>query len=413
MVWIPGGGFQQSEGARFPGDVLATNDVVVVTLNYRAGVFGFVAHPDLDAGRSVSGNFGLQDQIRALRWVRENIGGFGGDPGNVTIFGESAGAAAVALLMCSPEARGLFHRAIGQSCGPWESVHGSTPTRDEAEDRATGLLARLNVKSFQDAREIAAEELNAVAGWRPPRDPLTHGFSPSIDGWILPDSPFAIMARGEHAAVPLLAGWNAAEGVTFAPFCNSFDDAASIRTALVTWWGAEHASAIDRLYPSTDEGIARSSLIDVIADVFVVEQTWEWLQRHAEHAGAATFGYTFGVTSAYTPVPVHTVEIDYVFGRLGAHWLAPESGIPDERDHEVSQQMGAYWTNFATSGDPNGAGLPTWPVYAPASPHVMTFAIDDTRATVEEGTERFRFIQGMRGADLRRPASWRGRLIAP
>lgn len=414
MVWIPGGGFQESESARanIHGDLLAANGVVVVTFNYRVGVFGFLAHPGLDVEGGMSGNFGLQDQIHALRWVRDNIAEFGGDPGNVTVFGESAGAAAVALLMCSPEARGLFHRAIGQSNGPWESVHGSIPTRAEAEERANGLLRKLDLERFQDARAVPATELLSVAGWVPPVDPLTNAFSPSIDGWIVPDSPFALLARGEWADVPLLAGWNSAEGVTFAPFCNRFEDAASISAAFHAWWGEERAQVGSELYPTTNDSLARSSLLDVIGDVFVVQQTWEWLQRHAA-SGAATFGYTFALTSAYTPVSVHTVEIDYVFGGLGPHWLGADVGAPDTRDHEVAQQMMAYWTNFARTGDPNGAGLPLWPRYVPELPAVMTFTSKTTSAAQELGTDRYRFLQDLRGPDLRRPSSWRGNYISP
>ena len=204
MVWIPGGGFQESNAARVNvhGDRLAAKDVVVVSFNYRAGVFGFLAHPALDAEGSPSGNFGLQDQLAALRWVRDNIAFFDGDPRNVTIFGESAGAASVTLLMGSTEGAGLFHRAIGQSGGFWESIHGSTPTREEARLRGQQLWERLGVSTPEQARALSTQDVLKLGGWQPPSDPLLHGFTPSIDGYIVPDTTARIYAAGAQHDVP-------------------------------------------------------------------------------------------------------------------------------------------------------------------------------------------------------------------
>lgn len=415
LVWVPGGGFQESNPARpnVQGDLLAAQGAVVVSFTYRAGVLGFLAHPELDAEGTPSGNFGLQDQVQALRWVKENIAAFGGDPECVTIFGESAGAASVAFLMSAPSARGLFHRAIGQSCGFWESVHGSIPTAREARERGADFLSRLGVASVAEARFLPVSRLLEVGGWRPPVDPLTNSFSPSVDGWILPDSPPAIFAAGKQADVPLLAGWNGAEGATFAAFNHSFDDAAAIRAALEEWFGPQRAAEADRHYPTADGDAARASLLSLTSDTYVVQQTWEWMQLHAQTGSSTVHAYYFDVVSAYTPAPVHTAEIDYVFGGLGPHWLGVEAGEPSDRDREISDQMIAYWINFARNGDPNEPSLPAWPRYAPDLPERLEFSTSRTAVALEAEAERFRFLQSLRGPGHRRPEAWRSSLIAP
>jgi para-nitrobenzyl esterase len=208
MVWIHGGGYQAgaSHEPRHDGVRLARNGVVVVTLNYRLGVFGFLAHPMLssDDPRGVSGNYGLLDMVAALQWVRDNVAAFGGDPGNVTIFGESAGSFAVNALMVAPQARGLFGKVIGES-GAHFGPSLSTPTRQAAEANGEKFAAALGATTAAALRAQGAEAvLAAAAKWQP-------WFSPAIDGVVLTEPVAATFAAGRQAPVPLLAGWNADE----------------------------------------------------------------------------------------------------------------------------------------------------------------------------------------------------------
>lgn len=408
MVWIPGGGFQESDSARpnIDGATLAGRGVVVVSFNYRAGVLGFLAHSELDAEGEASGNFGLQDQILALQWVQENIGAFGGDPGKVTIFGESAGAVSVALLTASPIAQGLFHRAIGQSGGYWESIHGSMPTASEARDRGAGLLESLGVATIEEARSIPVEQLMRVAGWMPPKDPLRHSFSPSVDGFVLPEHPMTIFTAGRQNDVPLLAGWNSHEGETFLPFEPRLHGPGGLQAAIDLLFG-ERRSEGHAAYPSRSAEQARSSALALAGDLYVGEATWSWLGDRRRSGTAPAYAYHFDVATDYTPSSRHAVEIDYVFGTLAPHWLSPPSGEPSARDRELAAQLGAYWVNFARTGDPNGEGLPHWPEYQPEAERFLVFGTEATAASGGPSTDRLHLLRSLRGPDHRRPQSWR------
>ena len=211
MVWIHGGGFQAGAGPepRHDGDALARKGIVVVTLNYRLGVFGFLAHPELtrESGRQASGNYGLLDQVAALRWVRDNIAAFGGDPGNVTIFGESAGSFAVSALMASPIASGLFHRAIGESGAYFTTGSGTLALQplSVTEQQGVTFASSVGAETLAALRAKPAEELLKVALKTQP------WFTPNLDGYVLSEDVAAIYAAGKQARVPLLAGWNADE----------------------------------------------------------------------------------------------------------------------------------------------------------------------------------------------------------
>ncbi len=211
MVWIHGGGFQAGAGPepRHNGDALANKGVVVVTFNYRLGVFGFLAHPELtkESGRNASGNYALLDQIAALQWVKDNIAAFGGDPGNVTIFGESAGSFAVSALMASPAAAGLFHRAIGESGAYFTAGGGTLALQPLAvtEQQGEKFAAAMGATSLAALRGKSAEDVLAAAAKTQP------WFSPNIDGYVLREDVYKTFAAGKQAHVPLLAGWNADE----------------------------------------------------------------------------------------------------------------------------------------------------------------------------------------------------------
>jgi len=370
MVWIHGGGFQAGSASepRQDGGRLARKGVVVVGLNYRLGVFGFLAHPALtkESGRGASGNYGLMDQVAALGWVRDNIAAFGGDPGNVTIFGESAGSFAVSALVASPLARGLFHRAIGES-GAYLGRHALEPmTLAASEKGGARLAASIGASSLADLRAKPADEvLGAALKFQP-------WFAPTVDGYVLPRDPRDIYAAGEQARVPLLAGSNADEvraGVILGkkrPTAKSFVDETRSK------YGAA-ADALLKVYPAGSDEEALESAGSLAGDLFLAYATWKWTDVHGRTAGAPVYRYSFdrkipvapGTKIEGKPATAadigarHAGEIEYVFGALDS-----EPKVPWEAaDRQLSDLMMAYWSNFARAGDPNGPGLPKWPRY--------------------------------------------------
>jgi para-nitrobenzyl esterase len=406
MVWLHGGAFQFGAGAELNTDGLrfAANGVVLVSLNYRLGVFGFLAHPELDKEGPRSGNFGLQDQIAALQWIRANIAQFGGDPNRVTLFGESAGANSVGLLMASPRSRGLFQRAIGESGAFWDSELGSIRTHEEALDRGRALADRLGGGSIARLRAIPAAELAAKASWTPDLDPVTQAFSPSIDGYIVPEAPAKVFAQGRQNDAPLLAGWNGSEGFIFMGRSIPHRTAAEFNRAAAGKFGTQRADTFAKLYPSDSDAAVSASAETLMGDLVIREQVWEWLQMQARAGRSPAFAYQFDYRSTYAPLPIHSSEIDFVFGTLAPQRLADAGAMPDTRDEQLSNQMMAYWINFAASGDPNGPGLPRWPPYRADQPEAMIFG-PATETGPEGATSRFRFLGSFRRAG-RLPEGW-------
>jgi para-nitrobenzyl esterase len=408
MVWVHGGGFQFGAGLEpnTDGARLAALGVVVVSFNYRLGILGFLAHPDLDR-EGPSGNYGLLDQIAALEWVRANIASFGGDPDNVTLFGESAGAHAVGLLMTSPQARGLFHRAILESGALWDGDTGSLQTRAESRARGTEVVAKLGEGSIATMRALPVDALVIQTGWHVRDDPVSAAFSPGIDGHVLAESPAAAFAESRAAPVPLLAGWNGAEGYIFRDRMPA-DPAALIR-AIETRFGSDRLEQALRDYPVDDGETAARSAQRLIGNLVIAEQVWEVIRAHGSAGGPATFAYSFDYRSPYLPVPAHTTEIDFVFGSLRPQHLIPGAGAPGDGDRRLSDLIMAYWTNFARTGDPNAPGLPAWPRYSPPAPWAMTFRADKTEAAPENSVG-MSLIAACRAAG-RLPERWRA--VAP
>jgi para-nitrobenzyl esterase len=392
MVWIHEGGFQfgSSSEANTDGAALAKKGVVVVSLNYRLGVFGYLSRPDLDAESNgqKSGMYGIQDQIAALKWVRDNIGAFGGDPSNVTVFGESAGAHAAGILMSSPLATGLFHKAIGQSGAFWESEMKSP---SEAQAFGVQLSTQVNAPTLAALRAVPAQQLqdaNAYSLALPTR------FSPIVDGYVLPELPYLRFKNGRQNDVPLLAGWNLAEGGAFMGYSLPHDTAQAFKDAASAGFGAANLAEFLQLYPASSVTEATQSAESLVGDTTIKYETWTWATQQQKTGRSPVYLYNFSFTSAFTPVPAHTNEISYVFGNLVPGPFQTPAALTAQ-DQAVSAAMQTYWTNFARTGNPNGAGVPTWPQYAGAGSQAMQIG-NVIQAGPEEGTARFQFLDKFR-----------------
>ncbi|MGH9822911.1 MAG: carboxylesterase/lipase family protein [Blastocatellia bacterium] len=367
MVWIHGGGFYLGEGATYDGENLARLGAIVVTINYRLGVFGFFAHPALSkqSGSGVSGNYGMLDQIAALKWVKRNIAAFGGDATRVTVFGESAGGMSVAMLMVSPLSEGLFHRAI------IESGVGFGPARrmNDIEKLGTQLCDSLGVSKDADPiaalRSVSAEDLLKKAG-----APLGGGFGPAVDGWFLPDDPAVIFAAGKEHGVPLIIGSNHNEGTILLraiPMRNTQDYENYVKRA----FGAE-ADAVLKLYPPSEGKDAMSIADRVFSDriaagseMFAESNSKLNPKSYLYHFTKSSNSPRFASLGAY-----HAAEIPYVFdaNRESYHF--------DDADKTLAKTMSAYWVRFAATGDPNEQGLPEWPKVEGASGRYIEFGTE-------------------------------------
>jgi para-nitrobenzyl esterase len=359
MVWIPGGGFTQ-QSASMPlywGDHLARRDVVVITINYRVGVFGFLAHPDLtrEDPRRTSGNYGLWDIVEALRFVRRNARAFGGDEDRITIWGQSAGAMLVSMLMASPPAEGLFHRAIAQSGGFFAPPEATTAPETwrlaGAEQQGARFVAAAGSGSLMGLRDVAAADVLQGAA--------RMSWHPIIDGVVLPEEPFTVFSAGKQARIPLLLGANADEGRSFIAGQTITPD--SFVDAIVKRFGERLrnvAAQFLAIYPASNADDARRTRAMFEGALRFGWDMWRWARLH--HArGLPVYYYRFGERDSPTADAGHWAELPFVFGRPVSDGVLPDT------DLRLAQTMGEYWTNFARSGDPNSRRLPNWPRYLP------------------------------------------------
>jgi len=410
LVYFYGGGFVAGDGseARYDGESMSQKGIVALTVNYRLGAFGFLAHPELtkESPHNASGNYGLLDQAAALQWVQKNIAAFGGDPKRVTIAGESAGSVSVSAQMISPLSKNLIAGAIGES----GSILGALPALPLSEGEKTGVEFAKSIKanSIADLRSLSADSiLNTVGRFGHFRFPRT------VDGYFFPKSPHEIFTAGEQAAVPLLVGWNNEE-MNYRMVLNADAPTKENYEKAVKRLYADKAEEVLKLYNAPTDKDVEQVATDLAGDRFISYSTWKWSDIHATTAkkpvyrylyerprppmtpemGNASAGLAGGVQRGNaTPMPpakgaVHSAEIEYAMGNLSYNKVY--AWTPD--DYKVSQIMQDYFANFIKTGDPNGKGLPKWqPVSPGKNAEVMKINVN-TRAETETTRERYIFM---------------------
>ena len=371
LVWIYGGGFAggATSDPNYSGEKLARKGVVFVSIAYRVGQLGFLAHPELSAETTnhVSGNYGLLDMIAGLQWVQKNIAAFGGDPNKVTIFGESAGGIAVSMLCASPQAKGLFHGAISQSGGSFGPPRPTTfPGENlkrlpDAERAGDAYAKNAGVSSIAELRKLAPDKLPAGRGlgmaW------------PIIDGWVIPDDQYQLYTAGRYNDLPILIGYNSDEGASFSPPKTPEDYIAGVKTRY-----GKFAEDLIKAYPVGTDTVPKTAR-DLMRDAAFGWHTWSWARLAAQTGKSKVFYYYFDQHPKFPESSPragygspHGMDVAYVFRHLN-----PNNPQVTKADLEISDAMSTYWVNFAKQGDPNGEGIPVWPAFSDSKPQVMYF----------------------------------------
>ncbi|UCF35988.1 MAG: carboxylesterase family protein [Acidobacteriota bacterium] len=373
LAWIHGGGFREGSGSIdvYDGEELARKGIIVVTVNYRLGVLGFLSHPELTAESShhASGNYGYMDQVAALRWIQENIVAFGGDPGRVTVSGQSAGALSVQALSVSPLAKGLFQRAILVSGARMSTMTRFVP-RDLAEAKGVEFAQSKGVSDLAGLRALPAAEL--IADFRPNND-----WSSIVDGWFLPEAMDTILTKGQHSDVPTMAGLTADDRRPRLSTLAEFHEQAR------TEYG-DRTTGFLNLYPANSDEEAIQMASRATRDLGRIA-TAEWAEFRGNASQAPAYTYFFSRAIPWPEHPefgaFHTSDVVYWFNNLkmlDRPWL--------EADWNLADTASSYWVNFARTGDPNGEGLPHWPAFDTNS--TETLALDLQVGTIPIAAEK-------------------------
>jgi para-nitrobenzyl esterase len=380
MVWIHGGGFVAGTPAEklYHGEHLAKRGVVVVSIGYRLGVLGFLAHPALSAenDRHASGNYGLLDMIAGLKWVQRNISAFGGDPGRVTIFGESAGGIAVSMLCASPLAKDLFYGAISQSGGSFGPIRAAGGPGENMQSLADAEKAG---KTWaQKAGASTAAELRSLSPEKLVVSLPGEGVAwPIMDGWVIPDDQYRLYEAGEYNDTPILVGYNSDEGAAFPGARTPEEYIESVHDRYGSF-----AERLLKLYPAGEGTLAKTAR-DLMRDTAFGWHTWTWARLQSKTGKSKAFLYYFDHHPEYpadSPKAgfgaAHSDEMPLVFHQFGL------PGRPKVTDIYLvmSEMIMNYWTNFAKNGDPNGNDLPKWPAYKDDKPQCMHFLYDKAQA---------------------------------
>jgi para-nitrobenzyl esterase len=357
MIWIPGGGFINGSGSCpiYDGEAIAAEGVVYVSINYRVGIFGFIAHPELTAEspNKTSGNYGILDMIAAVQWVKENIQAFGGDPDHITIAGQSAGSAGVQSVVSSPLAKGLFRGAIAQS---GTMTGRRVRTLKEAEDAGVALTEKINAPKIEALRKLSADSLLAFGNSLP-----FGSFTPIVDGYVITEDVKIIFDNKKHSDVPLMAGWVTGDAA-FRQFASMADFKKTSAEAY-----SKDKEKFFALFPATSEETAKESQHKLALVQSLALPYSRWAEANKSH----TYIYQF------THVPVdkpdfpnygafHSAEIPYALHTL-SKWNRPWREV----DYAVEKYMTAYWVNFVKTGNPNGTGLPEWKPFTKESGNIM------------------------------------------
>ncbi|RZK40171.1 MAG: carboxylesterase family protein [Pedobacter sp.] len=393
VVYIHGGGFSSGDGSepRYDGESMASNGVIFITINYRLSVFGFLAHDDLskESKQGSSGNYGLQDQNEALRWVKRNISAFGGNPDQITIAGESAGSMSVSAQICSPLSKGLFHRAIGQS----GSILGFEPpvSLASAEKIGSDFAKACGANSINNLRKIPANELLKRS--------KDYWFPLTVDGNFFVEQPLTTYTYGRQMDVPLLAGWNTAERSMNTVLFNQKPTVENYEAGVNRVFTSK-GKEILAVYPAMAHEQVAQLATDLASDRFISYSTWKWIDVHSKTNGHPVYRYFFsrkrpsflgqGSHNADIMGAVHASDIEYALGNLDRN----KSYKWESEDFETSKVFQSYLLNFIKSGNPNGNGLPRWFGLQSSIPKVMV--IDgQSKSLPEKNGKRYMQLDGI------------------